>query len=628
MQAPMVETVLGPVAAGELGIVLPHEHLCASRGLNEALEPPDGYRQRVETWERSVIREAQACGVRTFVDVTPIGLGRFLPLYQRLSRDTGLHVVASTGFYVGDQRPAWVKDKSVEDLADLFIGEICDGIGPTGIKAGMIKVGANGDPRTNPEDLKVFRAAALAQRTTGVAITTHSCHQVRCHFDCLVEAGAAPSRVYIGHADFGADNSEQEYVARAGGHLIFTCWGIEHFVPQEQLAHRVVDLVAKGLGAAVLMSIDYALLIGGNRMDLVSMEYECPTRTPAFLFRYALPRLRERGITEDHICQFLIQNPRRMLVAPSSMITNTAARKKTTVILTWRPRQGLAREPLTRENQGAALGVINEYLAGWPYTRPADDALVQHWKAQGPRYQPEHLLLATRDGQVRAFAHGQRDGTTHFMHLLAVAPGAVDEAAWLLAQIEADARKDGVTRLCGPHYRSAQFYAGYVLGREPYHPHWAAEGTAAYVRAGFRPTHQGVLLVYEMRQQPLVEPVPAGYELRGPEPVEEFGARACRYAMHCGGQEVAFCGARLYPELAGPGGGPVGQLGHVATVEAHRNKGLARVLCEAAVSGLRQMGAGEVLVGTGLEFYPALRVYERIGFQRRCALTEWSKDLK
>ena len=84
LAAPTVETVLGPVAADRLGIVLPHEHFPLFWGAPpaeagaEPFAPPPGYRPRLEQWQREALREAVGYGAGTLVEVTPIGL--ILPL--------------------------------------------------------------------------------------------------------------------------------------------------------------------------------------------------------------------------------------------------------------------------------------------------------------------------------------------------------------------------------------------------------------------------------------------------------------------------------------------------------------------------------------------------------------------
>lgn len=275
-----------------------------------------------------------------------------------------------------------------------------------------------------------------------------------------------------------------------------------------------------------------------------------------------------------------------------------------------------------------AIEVINSYIAGWPYVRPVDAALVDHWRTL-PAYQPKHIRLAYRNGEARAFLHGQVYEDQRFMiHLLALKRGAVEEAVRLLADAERRARTLDLTHLVGPNWRALIFYAGYVLGQEPYHPHWAAEATEAYVRAGFRLSHAGVLMVADLKRRLALEQPPAGYEVREIERKPEFGGLPFGYAAFVHDERASYCYGRLYPGLRAPGGGIVGQLGHVETDEAHRGRGLARVLCRLGLRRLRDLGAAEALICTGLNNIPALRVYERVGFARRYNLNGWSKALQ
>lgn len=618
----LVETVLGPVPDDQLGIIMPHEHFPVYRNW-EGTEPPEGYREKLDQMQTASMRDAASYGVRTLVEVTPPGLGRLVPMMQRLSRATGMHVVPSTGFYVEAHHPEWAKKSSEQELTGFFIRELTEGMTGVSTKAWMIKIAARHE--LSAQDSKVFRAAAAASRATGAAITTHSCSAVQAHFDFLVEAGADPARLYLGHADFGPeDNREQLHVARNGGHLIFTCWGIHHFVNQDLLRNRVVSLVEAGFQDAVLLSIDYALELGTERMFLMSTEYECPHRTPGFLFRYALPRLRERGITEELIRHFLVDNPRAMLRRPEgkAVLAGSAAKRAGVIEI----RSGLEHRSFSAEIEADALAVANNYLAGWPYTRPLDAKLVAQWKAL-PRFQPDNMWIAYRDGRPRAFLHGEREGEAIYIHLLALMPGAAEECAWLLGEMEAHARGQGIRKLIGPHYRANAFYGAYVLGCEPYHPHWAIEGTEAWVRAGFRISHPAVLMVRSPAAPAAAGTAPPEYTIEECPARSEFAARAFGFRALFEGKELAHCYARLYPELKDRSGLPVGQLGHVGTDPAHQGKGLAKVMSRMCLARLREWGGGDCLIATGLDNHAALRAYEKTGFERRYNINEWSKDI-
>lgn len=280
------------------------------------------------------------------------------------------------------------------------------------------------------------------------------------------------------------------------------------------------------------------------------------------------------------------------------------------------------------ETESDAVALINAYIAGWPYCRPIDRPLLAYWRTLGEILQPQHMLLAYVDGVPRAFLHGEVRPRYGFIHLLATAPGAVAEGRRLVDEFEARAAETGKRELTGPSWSSALFYAGYILGREPCQPHWATDTTQVFVHSGYRIGTPGVLMKADLTPEIALEPLPAGYLLDEVEFPPEFDAQPfCYIARHEGGQ-VALCGARLYPHLAAPGGGSIGQVGHVNTQEMHRGKGLARILTKYCLHRLRKMGAVESLLATSLDNFPALAAYERAGFVRWELMPVWSKAMK
>ena len=294
------------------------------------------------------------------------------------------------------------------------------------------------------------------------------------------------------------------------------------------------------------------------------------------------------------------------------------------------------------ETESAVISLVNAYTAGWPYCRPLGPELLAHWQTLGQAFQPGRMLIAYRDvagrsrhpgppeadagSEPRAFAHGELGSDRYCVHLLAMVPGAIEQGVELLAAAEQQARAAGAPRLCGPFCDSGRFYGGYVLGLEPYHPHWGTDATEAFVQAGFRITQSEVLMIAPRAPVSEVQ-TPRGYELVETPCAPEFEARTFRYAARHEGREVAVCGGRLYPKLRAPSEGSVGQVGPVDTDEAHRNRGLATALVTLTLNRLWQWGAAEALVSTGLENAPALRAYEKAGFRRRHNLNEWSKEL-
>src|SRR5260370_14824599 len=134
-----VPSVLGPVDGEALGFVLPHEHLSIDNRVHHAPRPclpPDG-RVGVDTlggvrvWPRALsdhivlddspavladLRAYLAAGGRTLVEVTPIGMGRDLHRLRDFAQASGVHVIASTAYYVPRGHGDLVAGRTAEQI--------------------------------------------------------------------------------------------------------------------------------------------------------------------------------------------------------------------------------------------------------------------------------------------------------------------------------------------------------------------------------------------------------------------------------------------------------------------------------------------------------------------------------
>ena len=133
-----IQTATGPVDADRLGFTLSHEHLLVgSAGVLQGF--PFLFDMRATSTQIiKELREARAGGVETIIDLTTLDLGRDVELAALVSRESDVRVVVATGLWLDVPRVFWGRDPDF--LARLFIREIEQGIGETGIKAGVITV--------------------------------------------------------------------------------------------------------------------------------------------------------------------------------------------------------------------------------------------------------------------------------------------------------------------------------------------------------------------------------------------------------------------------------------------------------------------------------------------------------
>ena len=83
----------------------------------------------------------------SFVDPCPMELGRDPEFAAECADKSGLNVVVATGLYneaLGI--PPHFRSLPADDIAEIYVREITDGIDKTGIKAGIIKTATGGIP--------------------------------------------------------------------------------------------------------------------------------------------------------------------------------------------------------------------------------------------------------------------------------------------------------------------------------------------------------------------------------------------------------------------------------------------------------------------------------------------------
>jgi predicted metal-dependent phosphotriesterase family hydrolase len=321
-----VITVLGTVAPDQLGGVMMHDHLYSSvRDWVEGPTPPERVKLLME-YAVPNLRRLHEFGCHGLVDPTPIGFRAWPDTYVQVAQATGLHIVLATGFYremeIGSY---WVKDasqaiwpgvreKSVEELAELCIGEVNDGIHGSTVHAGIIKLGTSSKDLT-PAERKAFLAGARAQRATGLSITTH-CTAPGAHvsqLETLTEARVDAARIVIGHtARHVVDEtaSVRQWMKRGAAFLPTNLRMDDNWEFWADFVHTVRGLFQEGLGERLVLGLDWAFESEQGPFLPCTFMPPPPYR---YMFTHTLPRFRKLGLEESAIEQMLVRNPARIL---------------------------------------------------------------------------------------------------------------------------------------------------------------------------------------------------------------------------------------------------------------------------------------------------------------------------
>ncbi len=335
-----VQTVLGPIAPEKLGVTLTHEHLLIDLAFarpvpEEALAREVYYAPlSMETLSQvrgqgmasmddlqildveMAIAEAflyKQHGGASLVDATSIGIARDPAALARISRETGLHIVMGSSYYVAPSHPTDMDGRTEDGIVEQIVREVTVGVEDTGIRSGIIgEVGCSW-PLTDNER-KVLRASARAQRITGAPLLIHPGRDETSPLEIIAilqESDADLTRTIMGHLDRTVfDRGVLREIAETGVYLEWDLFGSEAsyypFNPVVDMPNDAmrIDTIAwiasEGFGDRVVVAHDVC-----KKHQLASYGGHGYSYIPAHI----VPRMRARGYSNDLIDSILVGNP-------------------------------------------------------------------------------------------------------------------------------------------------------------------------------------------------------------------------------------------------------------------------------------------------------------------------------
>ncbi len=314
---PLVETVRGPVEADRLGRTLAHDHVFIAQHEAEA----NFNRFWGDAWwdeeERiadavSKLRALRDAGIETIVDPTAVGLGRDIRRIRRVNELVDLNVVVCTGLYAFLELPNFLKYRTAEALAGIFVRELREGIDGTGVKPAFIKCAVEEHGIVGDLPL-ILSAVAQAAVETGAPVMVHTNAAARTGppaLRALTDLGVEPTRIVVAHAGDSNDLDYLRGVADTGAILGFDRFNIPHFNPDERRIETTVAMIAEGYADRIHFSHDAAtfhdFMVGNPFFASERPDYLHITNA-------ILPALRAAGVTDEQIDQIMVENPRRWL---------------------------------------------------------------------------------------------------------------------------------------------------------------------------------------------------------------------------------------------------------------------------------------------------------------------------
>ena len=322
----VLNTARGPIATTQLGVTLMHEHIFILS--TEIMQNyPEAWGDEERRIEDAVVRldELASHGVHSVVDLTVIGLGRYIPRIQRIAERTKVNIIVATGIYTYNDIPFYFHFRGPgtalngpELMTDMFVRDIRKGIADTNVKAGILKC-ATDAPGVTPGVERVVRAVAQAHRQTGVPISTHTHARSKRGLEqqrIFREEGVDLSRVVIGHSGDTTDIEYLEELIANGSYLGMDRFGIDTILPFEDRVNTVARLCDRGHAGKLVLSHDAACF-----SDWLP-ERDLPAILPRWNYLHihkdVIPALKQRGVTDEHIRIMLVDNPRAIFEKQSA----------------------------------------------------------------------------------------------------------------------------------------------------------------------------------------------------------------------------------------------------------------------------------------------------------------------
>lgn len=209
----------------------------------------------------------------------------------------------------------YVRQAPLEELAEMCVREIVEGIHGSAVRAGCIKLGTSQAPMT-PTEIKTFRAGARAWKQTGVHVTTH-CTRLGAEtsqLSLLEREGVDLRRVVIGHTawplmDKGYRRTILEWMKR-GANFLPTNLVVNKPEDWRPLIEAIHEVFQAGHGDKLCLGLDSGYC---SEKGVFERMWFLPPPPWLYLFTTVLPAFRELGLTAAEETALLETNPQRLL---------------------------------------------------------------------------------------------------------------------------------------------------------------------------------------------------------------------------------------------------------------------------------------------------------------------------
>lgn len=320
-----IQTLTGPIDTSEMGYTLAHEHIFVSdEGLIHNF-PSVWNEDFIIQKAREKLTQAYKAGIRTIVDAAVLGNGRNVALVKRAAGGLPIHIIVSTGTFYRDELPGFFASQDINVMTRLFVNDVVNGIGDTGVKAAVVKACTDHQGVTFGVE-KALRAAARAHLETGAVLHTHAHAPTQRGLEQLKifkEEGVDLSKVYIGHCINSDDMDYLHGVLDQGAFIGFDRWAAGPLpqvpgmpphppVTREKAVAVLAKLCQEGYANQIVIGNDACSWQMMVRFATEESSPDLYSNSYLIFINEVTPMLLEAGVTQEQLDSMTIKTPRRL----------------------------------------------------------------------------------------------------------------------------------------------------------------------------------------------------------------------------------------------------------------------------------------------------------------------------
>jgi 5-phospho-D-xylono-1,4-lactonase len=253
-----IQTTSGIIPISEISYTHSHEHLFTYATPNIAREKPEMVLDSVEKIGEDINLFKDAGG-NAIIEMTTVDYGRDVLKLNEIALKYNIHIVAAAGFNSGTFNKEFLENKSIDEITVQLIDELQNGVGESGIKPGVLKIGTSMNVIEPWEEIGL-RAVARAHLKTGVPISTHTQAGTMAEeqLNLFESEGVPAENIVLCHLDQNPDFELHRWLIEKGAYLCYDSIPKPQYKTEQRAIEFIAELAKKGLHTNILVGGDFS----------------------------------------------------------------------------------------------------------------------------------------------------------------------------------------------------------------------------------------------------------------------------------------------------------------------------------------------------------------------------------